>query len=70
MPTLFKSSLRTPQAALRHPRTGDGSPGGVGARRACAHAKRNEMKKMKQAADELQAILNTRSDDDSECVAN
>jgi len=28
------------------------------------------MKKMKQAADELQAILNTRSDDDSECVAN
>jgi len=25
---------------------------------------------MKQAADELQAIINARSDDDSECVAN
>ena len=25
---------------------------------------------MKQAADELQAILNARSDDDGECVAN
>ena len=25
---------------------------------------------MKQAADELQAILNARTDDDSECVSN